>query len=196
MSKSNKFLYSSKEILMQFVDANITLFEIFDSRRIYRKPIEDYWQWRVNDNLKFSQRIHYLKKRKLVKIYQEGKEKYIELTPRGFKRLKKIAIDELRIKPPKKWDKKWRIVIFDIPDNKKAARNILREKLKNLGFIFLQESVFIFPFECKKEIDYICNSYSIRPFVKYILADIFEGDSDLIKKFLDLEVLEPEMIKK
>jgi len=86
-------------------------------------------------------------------------------------------------------------LIFDIPDSKKVARNIFRERLKNFGFILLQESVFIFPFECKKELDFITTNYYIKPYVKYILADFLEGDDILIKRFLDLDILTPRMIK-
>ena len=59
----------------------------------------------------------------------------------------------------------------------------------------LQESVFVFPFECKKEIDYITESYFIKPYVKYIVADFFEDDDLLIEKFIDLYVLNPKLIK-
>ncbi len=186
---------SAREILFYLVDANVFLFQLFDKHRLYRKSIKDYWRWRENDHIRFSQNIYRLKTQKLIRIYKEGKEKYLELTPKGLEKLKKITIDELKITPPKKWDKKWRIVIFDIPDDKKVARNILREKLENLGFLPLQESVFIYPFESKKEIDYISDNYYVRPYVKYILADIFEGDEDLVEEFLGLNILQPKMMK-
>ena len=52
-------------------------------------------------------------------------------------------------------DGEWRIVIFDIPEKFKKAREALRMKLKELGFLELQKSVFIFPYECEDEINFI-----------------------------------------
>lgn len=184
-----------KEMLLYLVDANVFALQIFDRHSMYRKNINDYWDWRSLDHLKFSQNIYRLKKSKLIKIYQSGKEKYLELTPRGLKKVKKFVFDELKIIPPKTWDKKWRIVIFDIPDDKKITRNILREKLKKLGFLLLQESVFIHPFDCKKEIDFIVNNFYIKPYVKYIIADILEGDDELISEFIDQGILKPTMLR-
>ncbi|MBI4008672.1 transcriptional regulator PaaX, partial [Candidatus Roizmanbacteria bacterium] len=42
-----------------------------------------------------------------------------------------------------KWDGKWRIVIFDIPEVNKRIRQVLRETLKVLEFWPLQKSVWI-----------------------------------------------------
>lgn len=41
-----------------------------------------------------------------------------------------------------KWDGKWRIVVFDIPENKRAVRGILRNRLKLWGFTKWQQSVW------------------------------------------------------
>lgn len=198
MKQENKEIIkiSVKEILLYLVDINILLMQPFDRHQLYRKSINDYWRWRAMDRSRFSQNLYRLKKAKLIRTYQEGKEKYVELTTRGLDKVKNYSLGDLKIDLPKVWDKKWRMVIFDIPDDKVVARNILREKLKNFGFVFLQESVFIFPFECKREIDFICDNYYIKPYVKYILADILEGDDELIERFCDLEILSPAMIKR
>ncbi len=192
---SESVIVSTSQILMYLADYQFGVLEIFDSRKIYRKIFKDYWNWREINRENLAQKIYYLKVKKLIKVYRQDKEKYLELTPKGLEKLKDIAIDDLEIKRPKIWDKKWRIVIFDIPNNKKLSRDVLRGKLRNLGFILLQESVFIHPFECKKEINFITNNYFIQPYVKYILADILDGDGDLINKFIDMDILKREMIK-
>ena len=187
---------TTKEILMYLIDFSVLLFTIFDKGRIYRKAIRDYWEWREFDHNRFSKDLYRLKRAKLIHIYHKGKERYVELTPRGFEKLRKYSVEEIKISTPKVWDKKWRIVIFDIPNEIRKARDILRERLKRLGFIQLQESVFIYPFKCKKIIDYIAEIYQIKPFLKYVIADIIEGDEELIEEFLDRKILEPKMIKK
>lgn len=45
----------------------------------------------------------------------------------------------------RKWDRLWRIVVFDIPQKKALLRDTLRKKLKNLGFGMLQESIWVSP---------------------------------------------------
>lgn len=42
-----------------------------------------------------------------------------------------------------KWDGKYRIVIFDIPEQKRIIRNLFRRNLKKWGFKHLQKSVWI-----------------------------------------------------
>lgn len=40
------------------------------------------------------------------------------------------------------WDGKWRVVIWDIPEKRRMARDLLRYKLKQLGFSQLQKSIW------------------------------------------------------
>ena len=107
----------------------------------------------------------------------------IVLTADGKKKALTYKLDEMKIRKPAKWDKKWRIVIFDIPENIKKIREILRFHLKNLGFCELQKSVFTHPFECKDEIDYLIEFYDIRRFVRFIIADSIDNELHLKQKF-------------
>jgi len=81
------------------------------------------------------------------------------------------------------WDKKWRIVIFDIPEKLKKVREALRYHLKRLGFKELQHSVFVLPFECRNEVEYLVEFYNIRRFVRYIEAYHIDNELDLEHKF-------------
>lgn len=73
----------------------------------------------------------------------------------------------------------WRIVIFDIPDRFKKAREALRKKLKDLGFIKLQESVFVLPYECENEINFIIEVFLIRSFVRFIRVKSFTNEEQV-----------------
>ena len=72
---------------------------------------------------------------------------------------------------------------FDIPEKFKIARNALREKLNDLGFLKYQKSVFIYPYECKDEIDFIIEFFEVKPFVRYIIAEKIDNELDFKKKF-------------
>lgn len=113
----------------------------------------------------------------LVSFKEEGGEVTVKLTEKGKLKVLKYNIDNLKIEPPEKWDEKWRIVLFDIPEAKKVARNALRRKLKDLGFYQFQKSAFIYPFECKNEISFIRANYEVKNYVKYIVAAQLEEEN-------------------
>ena len=117
--------------------------------------------------------------------YKENKNGTVEivLTKEGKKRALKYQIDEIKIKKPNKWDGKWRMVIFDIPEKKKKVREVLRNKLKDLGFKELQKSVFVCPYECEDEIDFIVEVFEIRPWVRFLKVDSFTNEEQFRIKF-------------
>ncbi|MBU2109809.1 CRISPR-associated endonuclease Cas2 [Patescibacteria group bacterium] len=137
-----------------------------------------------------------IEKRKLLRIVKEFYENrlidyrekedgnvYIVLTKNGQKKALEYQINELKIKKPDKWDGKWRIVIFDIPEKKKKAREVLRAKLKDLGFKELQKSVFVLPYECEDEIDFIVEVFEIRPYVRFLRVESFTNEEQFKLKF-------------
>ena len=95
-------------------------------------------------------------------------------------------IDKIKIKMPKKWDKKWRMVLFDVPHTYRKARDSLRFHLKQLGFYQLQKSVFIFPYECKDEIDFITEIHDVGKFVRYAIVDSVDNEGYLKQVFRDI----------
>lgn len=78
---------------------------------------------------------------------------YISLTKEGKKKAGRFQIDSLQIQKPKRWDRKWRIVLFDIENSKGIKREALRGKLRELGFYLYQKSVWIHPYKCEDEIN-------------------------------------------
>ena len=98
------------------------------------KAVSGSRKFRRYDKKQYKSAINNLKQRKLIKIISEidGKIR-VELSNKGLKRLKEFTFENLSIQKPKKWDGKWRVVIFDVPVKPKKlniARNALREKIK------------------------------------------------------------------
>lgn len=85
----------------------------------------------------------------MKKVIRSG-EVYFCLTRRGQGNLRRL-FPYLRFQN-KKWNGKWLIVVFDIPEKKKRDRDILRNKLYELGFGKLQRSVFISPFDIYEDL--------------------------------------------
>ena len=107
----------------------------------------------------------------------------IELTEKGKKRALAFNIDNITIKHPFSWDGKWRIVIFDIPEKKRQGRDALRNKIKELGFYELQKSVWVYPFPCKDEIDFIVEFFELRNYVRYGELVSLTLEEELLKEF-------------
>lgn len=145
------------------------VFQIFGKR--YKK-INKYNKRQIQNNLQ------YLKQKKMISFVRESDDKItVKITKNGYKKIVQYSIDELEIKKPKKWDKKWRIVTFDIPDKNKKARDALRRKLKDLGFYQFQKSVWIYPYECSDEIMFVVKIFNIERFVEILtVTEIIRED--------------------
>ena len=135
------------------------------------------------DRRMFNNAMYRMKKYRLVKVYYKDGEEVIEITEKGRKRLLKYEFDDMKIKKPKKWDKLWRIVIFDIPEKRKKVRNAINYKLKDLGFYPIQKSTFIFPYECRNEIDFVAEHFFARKYINYIVAKEIDNSEKLMKIF-------------
>jgi len=103
----------------------------------------------------------------------------IILTEQGVKKALRYNIDAIFIEEPKKWDGKWRIVVFDIPEKMKKAREALRDKLRKLGFYQLQKSVFVFPFACHDEINFIVEFFELRSNVRIMTVLDITNEAEL-----------------
>jgi len=92
-------------------------------------------------------------------------------------------LDAIKIKTPKKWDGLWHVVMFDIPEHKKKGRDALAARLKLLGLRTLQKSVFVHPYECGDEINFIAELFQIRPYVRTMIAKGIDNELELKQKF-------------
>lgn len=119
--------------------------------------------------------IRRLEKQELVSWNETSGKVRLTLTEKGRKRVLQYNIDRLEIKDRGSWDGLWRVVVFDVPESKRDARDLFRKKLKDLGFYQLQKSVFLTRYECKDEIDFLRHSLEIAPHVLYIKAKDISG---------------------
>lgn len=125
-----------------------------------------------------------LYKSKLISCQEatDGTIKLI-LSERGRNKAMAYRLDQMKIKKTKRWDKKWRMVIFDIPEKTRKARDILRFHLKQLGFCELQKSVFIQPYPCQQEIEFLVEFYNIRKYVRFGILKEIDNELDLLEHF-------------
>jgi hypothetical protein len=133
---------------------------------------------------KVSDTFYRLRKQGLIKIEERNHQVYISLTPEGRQRAGAFQIDKLHIQKPKRWDRKWRILLFDIPEKRKISREALRGKLKELGFVQFQKSVWVHPYNCKAEMELLQEFFGLsRDEMRLIVADSLDGDRELRQQF-------------
>ena len=135
------------------------------------------------------ERIKYLKRMGLIETFVEGKTSFLEITAKGKERLEKWQKRFPKIERTNKWDGKWRLVIFDIPDKHKTGRDILRRRLLSLGFIKVQESVYVYPFECTEIILSQSADLAVEQYVLVLISEIIQGEDQIINSFLEKGVL-------
>jgi len=105
------------------------------------------------------------------------------LTEKGAATLSKHELKQAAIKKQKRWDKKWRIVIFDVRETRRFCRDSIRASLKNLGFKYLQDSVWLYPYPCSDIIELARTAYGVRHDAKYLVCERFFGDEKYICTF-------------
>lgn len=108
------------------------------------------------------------------------------LSDAGKKKALTYQANNMKIDCAGIWDRKWRVVIFDVPEDEREARDALREHLESMGFFVLQRSVFVHPFNCQDEIDFLIELHDIRKYVRFMVVEYIDNEAHL-KKFFKLE---------
>ncbi len=121
--------------------------------------------------------------KKWLKLEQRGTRKIVRLTARGKEELAKYMLGEIKIKKPWRWDHKWRVLIFDIKEFKRSRRNKLRHELLKLGFMRLQNSVFVHPYECEEVMVMLKSYFQLGGEVLYMTVEKIENDRWLREEF-------------
>ena len=127
--------------------------------------------------------LYELKQRKLIRMRQTNKGWHVEITAKGKSLAEYVEIQQLQLPRPRTWDKKWRMVVFDIPISKNDRRLAFSQKLKHLGFRMVQKSVWMYPHECYAEIQKLLKWYHIEQHVSYAVLTDIHGMSTLQEKF-------------
>lgn len=106
-------------------------------------------------------------------VVREGKA---FLTPKGKKFLKRWELKNYHIQKPWRWDGKWRILIFDIPERRRRQRALIRQTLTVIGFVRLQDSVWLYPYECEELVTLLKADFNIGKDLLYLTVDQLEQD--------------------
>lgn len=137
-------------------------------------------------------RLKYRSKGILARLKQKGEiefverdgRRYVQLTDRGEKILdlqrKKL---NLMSNKPRKWDHRYRLVMFDIPEKRSGIRKLLRFEMQEVGFLRIQDSVWVYPFDCEEFIALLKTDMGIGKDVLYAVVEEMENDKWIRKHF-------------
>jgi len=143
-------------------------------------------KYKYSEVKQIARSLNGLNKNKILILKESNGKFTVRLSESGKKVIKEIQFENMKIEKQKVWDKKWRVIIFDIPEGRrKVGRDALRSKLKKLGFYLIQKSVWVYPYPCEKEIQLLCEIFEINPYVNIITAEKIYND-DLVKKYFRL----------
>lgn len=100
------------------------------------------------------------------------------------KRLVELA-DGAATLAQEKWDGKWRVVMFDIPEEKRAVRNRLREYLAMAGFLQLKNSAWVYPYPVGEYVALVTAELRLSIGTELLVLETgrFTGDARLHKAF-------------
>ena len=129
----------------------------------------------------------------IEKVVKDGKV-YLRLTSVGRNKVKRdFPVANL----VKKWNKRWTLLIFDIEEKTRVVRDSLRNKLRNIGFGMLQESVWITPLPVGEDVWEFIESIGLKHhvFVMEVLALKLSNPKELASKIWHLDKFEEEYFK-
>jgi DNA-binding transcriptional regulator PaaX len=114
--------------------------------------------------------IKYLEEQNRIQLHKRGNRHYMYVTEAGDMKLAEEEIWELAIRPQRTWDKQWRLVLCEVPAELARNRSVFKDKLAEMGFREYQQSVFIYPYECLKEVEAIADWCGIAAHVRTVIA--------------------------
>lgn len=180
----------AKEILKGIaITAGMTAFVVFAlaAPKMAAPMSKAFVDWYNMQNKSRRQQIRktfkQLRRQRLVEEREINGKTTMVLSEAGQRRVLEYKLDDIKIQPMEKWDGIWRIIIFDIPEKMKKAREALRSKLKFWDCYPLQKSIFVTPYKCRDEIDFVTEIFRVSPYVRLIEAKIFDGVEDIKSHF-------------
>jgi len=128
-----------------------------------------------------------LEKKQIIYVEEKDDKVFVYLENKNHPKIIKYSIKKLLDfkKKKKKWDGRWFMVFFDVPEIQRNKREYLRRYLKELGFYQYQKSVYIFPYNCEKEVALIKKIVEGAKYMKYIIAERIE-EEDKIKRYFGI----------
>lgn len=145
------------------------------------------------NTMRFNQRIVQallrLERNGLIHISGEGRKREVHLTTQGEAKINALYAGAYVIPLPVRWDGKWRVVMFDVPEKRKKIRDTLRMLLRSAGFIHFQDSAWIQPYPCDELVTLLRSHLgSGKGEIRYLTASFVDESDYAFRKQFDLVI--------
>lgn len=137
-------------------------------------------------------RLKYRSRGVLARLKQKGEIEFVERDGKKYARLTELGEKVLNLhreklnlaeNKPKKWDRRYRLVMFDIPEKRKQIREHLRFEMQEVGFLRIQDSAWVYPHDCEEFIALLKADLHIGRDVLYAIVEEIEDDARIRKHF-------------
>ncbi|MBI2196819.1 hypothetical protein HYU45_04405 [Candidatus Daviesbacteria bacterium] len=125
----------------------------------------DGWNYPLN-KASLAKALQRLRQAGFIELL-EDKDLILRLTDKGRERAVLAELQSLA----GEWDGRWRIVIFDVPEKRRSARDLLRHNLKTWGFTPWQQSVWVTKKNCTAPLRKYIKNVGIEDWVLVIESD-------------------------
>ncbi len=142
---------------------------------------------------KFSDRslgrsLNKLEDDRLIEFRMENGKEVLSITENGKRRI--IMLDDiddgLELMTPERWDRKWTIILYDIPEEQKRARDEFHFQLKRIGCFQYHKSVFVHPSDCRDTIDYLSHLFEIQKYVLHFRTPSLGKNEHIVRRHFNL----------
>ena len=121
----------------------------------------------------------------LIETIESDRQSYARITPKGRQKLASLKLDNKHTLSNPTWDGRWRIMLLDLPESRKAEREALRYLLKKAGFITLKNSAYVSPYPFEFLFENMKKDFGLTTELMIIVTETLdtETDTQLRKEF-------------
>ena len=116
----------------------------------------------------------------LIETLESGQGEFARLTQKGRQKLASIKLDSRESLANPNWDGKWRIILLDLPESRKAEREALRYLLKKAGFIMLKNSAWVSPFPFEFLFQNLKKDFGLSTELMIIVTETLDPETETI----------------
>jgi len=148
-------------------------------RRFFRSSLTK----KQDQQRKLADSFYYLKSQGYIDLKKTEKGITVLITDKGRIRVDKINFEALTIRRQESWNKKWWVILADIPSKEfKIQADMFRRKVKSMNFYPLQRTVWVYPHDPRNEIAFLSSHFNIDRFVTVIEVSLLEKSDELVLK--------------
>lgn len=147
-------------------------------------PIDTLYSDEPKINYSIARAVKNLADAGLLEVHKSINKDFIRITPLGKNKLNcmKLEADDALIS--RSWDGFWRIVMLDIPEERKSEREALRYLLKKAGFVCMKNSVWISMYPYENLFENIKKDLGLQKELMIVVADKIDEETE--KEFLSI----------